>query len=371
MAKIMLEASQDCLKVLDRQGRLRYMNYNGQRMMEIDDFTSFENQFWWDLWKGNEKETAHRAVTKALEGETFQFCGSCPTAKGTPKWWKITVLPLGNDPTNAPEILVVSQDVTKEHQYQEEIKRIQERAQELENRNIQLEQTNQDLISFNYIASHDLQEPLRKIEMFTQKVLDKGFNKDTFLRIRNTASRMRNLIDAIHSFAMTKNTEVKPEKCDIGEIVAEVKENLQELLDSKGGKLIYTGVETIKGSKVLLTQLVNNLVENSLKYARENISPEVRVSSHSLTSEDIELPAGLSGKNFVEIRIQDNGIGFGAEYSGKIFELFQRLHHKNEYSGYGIGLTICKGIVQKHGGWILAEGKENEGATFRIILPQK
>jgi len=246
---------------------------------------------------------------------------------------------------------------------------------QLQRINTELESTNEELNSFNHITSHDLQEPLRKIETFIsrldekekQKLSDNG--KVYLEKINSSAKNMRRLIKDLLLFSQTNSTERELEIVELQSILNDVQTELEEELQSKNGEIILKSeLPKVKAIPFQIKQLLLNLIGNSIKYAKSDVAPVIEVF-HSIIEPDKHLQKFLKGKHYHKISIADNGIGFDQQYAHKIFELFERLHQKNDYSGSGIGLAICKKIVENHEGSITAEGKPGVGSTFHIYLP--
>ena len=244
----------------------------------------------------------------------------------------------------------------------------------IEDRNRELETTNKELTAFNYIASHDLQEPLRKIETFISRLVDKDFNniseagQQYITRIQSSASRMRVLIDDLLQFSRTNKAEKVFENSDLNGLLENAKQELGQLIEDKNAIIENTELPTLNVIPFQMQQLFINLIGNSLKYSKENVIPHIKIENSLVTAKDEELLPNTKDK-FYKISVEDNGIGFEQEYANKIFILFNRLHNKNQFDGTGIGLAICKKIVENHKGYIFAEGHPNEGSTFTIYLP--
>jgi len=255
----------------------------------------------------------------------------------------------------------------------QDITRDIEAAQELSTKNLELEITNDQLASFTYAASHDLQEPLRKIQTFAKRIIEvEEFSVQTqhyFSRIISSAERMQNLIISLLDFSRADAAELNFSSCDLNAIVEESKSDLNLSIVEKQAIIEYENLPTLNGLYVQLCQLFTNLIDNGIKYSRPNTLPHIKVSSERIAGAEIGHPAANKQMEYYAIKIEDNGIGFENEYAIKIFELFQRLHLKHEYSGTGIGLAIVKKIVTNHKGFILAEGHPGAGSVFTIYIP--
>ena len=237
-----------------------------------------------------------------------------------------------------------------------------------------LEQANKDLDRFAFMASHDLQEPLRKIRMFSDRlalryndVMDDD-GRTNIQRIHKAAERMQNLITDILTFSKISVDNPSFVDADMNSLIGEVLIDLDEEIKSKGGKVIVDKLPTLSVNPSLIKPLFHNLIGNALKYSKKDTDPVVRISS--------EISAQLNGKSaqdvapkYCRIYVQDNGIGFDQKYAEEIFGMFKRLHHNSEFQGTGIGLALCKKIVEQHKGYISARSRVNEGSTFIVSLP--
>lgn len=245
----------------------------------------------------------------------------------------------------------------------------------LTDKNLELENMNKELQSFAYISSHDLQEPLRKIQTFSSRLMDKEYEnlsesgKDNFQRMQNAANRMQTLIDDLLAYSRTNTVERKFENVDLKKIIDDVKEDLKEEIQQKHATIEATDSCEINIILFQFRQLIYNLVSNSLKFSDNDRPPRIRISSKIAKGINLQQERLAEEVKYCHIRISDNGIGFKQQYSEKIFEVFQRLHGRSEYIGTGIGLAIVKKIVENHHGIITAKGNLNQGATFDIYIP--
>ncbi len=245
----------------------------------------------------------------------------------------------------------------------------------LEEKNKELERSNVELASFSYSASHDLQEPLRKIQAFASRILQQDGetislkSKDYFSRIISSAARMQNLIDALFSYSRTNITEKIFIPTNLANIIAETKEDLQELIEQNNAVIESSALPIVNIIPLQFQQLITNIISNAIKYRKQNINPVIKINAVEVSAAEIKAEVDIKADKFWKISIADNGIGFEPQYATKIFDLFQRLHLKNEYSGTGIGLAICKKIVENHSGIIIAESEPEKGSTFLIYLP--
>lgn len=245
----------------------------------------------------------------------------------------------------------------------------------IEQKNMELEKMNKELQSFAYISSHDLQEPLRKIQTFATRITQKEQDnlsingREMFGRMQEAARRMQRLIEDLLAYSRTNNAEQKFELTDLNEILDDVKEELKEELKETNALIKTKGLCVVNIIPFQFRQLLNNLIANALKFSSPGQSPVIQIESEIKDGISLHEPKLLPQKSYCHISVSDNGIGFEQQYSDKIFEVFQRLHSKTEYKGTGIGLAIVKKIVDNHGGVITARSELDKGARFDIYLP--
>jgi two-component system sensor kinase FixL len=235
-------------------------------------------------------------------------------------------------------------------------------AQKLEAYAQELERSNRELQEFAYVASHDLQEPLRKIQAFGSRVssrygdqLDER-GRDYVLRMQNAAARMQELINALLTFSRVTSKGQPFKRIDLQETVKNVLIDLELRIEETQAQIDLADLPEIEADPMQMRQLFQNLLSNALKFVAEDRTPHIQIGCQA-------------AEKMVHITIQDNGIGFDEKYIHKVFDMFERLHGRQEYDGTGVGLTICRRIVERHGGEIRVNSKLNEGTKFTIILP--
>jgi signal transduction histidine kinase len=247
---------------------------------------------------------------------------------------------------------------------------------ELQERNRELEKSNKELASFNHVASHDLQEPLRKIQTFISRVseADKAVmsesGRDYLSKIAVSAKRMRVLIDDLLLFSRTNTTKKEFIKSNLNELFENAEAELTEIIQDKKAVITASKLPKLSVIPYQIEQLFINLIGNSLKYNKPGIAPEITIESEKVLSADYPDLLDQSVKKFHKITFSDNGMGFDPQFKETIFILFQRLHSKTDYPGTGIGLAICKKIVENHKGYILADSTPDVGSVFTVFLPE-
>jgi two-component system CheB/CheR fusion protein len=250
-----------------------------------------------------------------------------------------------------------------------------ETFQQLESKNIELEHSNAELASFSYIASHDLGDPLYKIEAFTERIMLKEALSDTakdyFTRIIRSTQRMKSLLADLLNFSRMTTDEAIFAKTDLNVLLDEARQSLSERIEDKRAVIESDTLPTLAIIPTQFYQLFTNLISNSIKYSKKDVPPHIAIKASLMSGEDINDARAIDSKKYWKLSFTDNGIGFEQQYEHKIFELFQRLHGKTEYSGTGIGLTICRKVVQNHEGLIEVFGSSNIGATFNVYIPER
>lgn len=246
----------------------------------------------------------------------------------------------------------------------------------LENKVKELDRTNKELEEFAYIASHDLQEPLRKITSFSERLKEKlppNLEPDVQLylnRMLAATDNMRTLIDNLLEFSRTSRISEPFVKTDLNNIVSEVQADLELKIEESNTEINSGVLPAIDAIPMQMRQLFTNLFTNAIKFRSPDAVPKISISSEVLSEEEKESRQLRSNVEYYKITVKDCGIGFDQEFALKIFQIFQRLHGKAEYPGSGIGLAICKKIVENHMGVIYGASEPGKGAEFTILLPE-
>ncbi len=341
----LLESSQDCVKVLDLHGRLLYMNHEGQRIMEVDNFAQqVRHQRWLSFWCGADKDAAKAAFERACCGETGRFDGYCATAKGNPRWWEVVVTPIFDDDNHIREILSVSRDITKRKKAQ-----------------IDLEQRNQELDDFASVVSHDLKAPLRGISNLArwigEDLEDKApeETKSHLALLQQRVARMHLLVEGLLQVSKVGREDLSAEEVDTAELLSEV----IDLISPPAGFTISpsTPLPKLLAKRVLLNQVMSNLISNAIKH-------------HDKARGKIEVTASSCGHQY-EFAIIDDGPGIPMSYRHQIFEMFRTIKDSEDGANTGLGLALVKKIVEAEGGKLWLDEKTTAGSKFCFTWPKR
>ena len=250
---------------------------------------------------------------------------------------------------------------------------------DLRNQLYELESAKESLEQFAYVASHDLQEPLRKIRAFgdrlTAKYADQlqGSGQDYIARMQNAAERMQQLIDDLLQYSRVGRLQNEPQAVDLNEVIDDVLKNMLTQTDDGQASISVQRLPTIVGEPWQIKQVFQNLISNAIKFRRMEVLPQIHISAREMPLDELQRTQRtiLPDTAYHEITVADNGIGFDEKYLDRIFDIFQRLHGRTKYSGTGIGLAICRKIIDHHFGTISAQSTPGEGARFSVVLPEK
>ena len=238
----------------------------------------------------------------------------------------------------------------------------------------ELNQSNADLEQFAYVASHDLQEPLRKIGTFTKLLAERhagsldAEGRAYLERMQGAAHRMQSMITSLLDLARVGRNEQGAVHTDLNRLLGLVLSDMELTIDQRQARVETAPLPTLPCVPSQMSQVFANLIGNALKFARPGVPPVVRITCHDLPPAELQRH-NLPPQTHVAIAFRDNGVGFDPAYADQIFKMFRRLHGKTEYEGSGIGLSICKRVVENHRGRIYAESQPGEGSVFTVVLP--
>ena len=354
-----LEASPDCVKVITLDGHLLSMNEGGCRQMEIDDFSLCVNIPWLDFWDGPHRVNAEHALLQARAGRTETFQGFCRTAKGTPKWWEVIVTPVPDQQGKPFRILSVSRDITERKTAEEQLRTVNEK---LAQASLELRRSNDDLERFAQVASHDLRSPLKTVVQFLELLaIQCGENLDESAKeyIHIASSSARRLEKLVQDLLLYSKVSAAPEATIVEVIDSRppfdaAVANLAGLIRETNAVVTCGALPPAQLDALHLLQIFQNLVCNALCYRRAE-APRIHVS-------------GCRDGGQSLFSISDNGMGIEARYCETIFQPFKRLHGL-DVAGSGVGLSICKKIVERAGGRIWVESEVGVGSKFHVVLP--
>ena len=315
------------------------------------------------------------------ENKPWELTFPLKSKDGSYHWFLTRAYPVCDSEGNIVRWIGTNTDIDTQISFTEKLEqKVKERTEELNNQkdllkqqNFELEKMNNDLASFAYISSHDLQEPLRKIQMFSKRILQIEYNNlsdqgaNYFKRMEISANRMQQLINDLLSYSKTSASEKNFQLTDLNVILNEVLDEMSETITSTNTKIKATGLPEIYTIPFQLKQLFTNIISNSIKFARKDVSPEIEISC-TVTDSTISNKSA-AGNKYYQLSFKDNGIGFEPEFSEKIFGMFQRLEGRSSYEGTGIGLSIVKKIVENHNGYVSAIGEKNKGIILNVYLP--
>jgi len=288
-----------------------------------------------------------------------------PPQNGTEAWIEVTKVPLRDTDGDIIGLVGISADISDRKAAEAQLREFAS----------QLERSNAELQNFASVASHDLQEPLRKIQAFGDRLRNKcgaalsAQGLDYLDRMQSAAQRMQVLIQDLLKLSRVTSRAMPFEDCDLNEIVKAVLGDLEIDIEQKGAEVEVGELPTIQADPLQMRQLFQNLISNALKFQRPGDLPRVIVEGRVFKMKERKTPGALSGEEICKLVVRDNGIGFDSKFADQIFVVFQRLHSRSEYEGTGIGLAICRKITDRHGGTIVAKSAEGQGAAFIVTLP--
>jgi two-component system CheB/CheR fusion protein len=364
-AEFIVNTISEPLLIIDRDFIIKNANpafykYFGSAEKDIEEHSLFEiGNCHWDIPEFREilnQITKTKAVIQDFKIETV-----CPGIGK--KMMTINGRPIENvKPSDL--ILLTFKDITE----------LVTSNEQLTIKNEQLNMHNEQLQIFSSLASHDLQEPLRKMNIFCQKIMSdeeslSEAGKFSLKRISVSIANMTDLVDDLIKFTKANIMETDYRKTDLNVVLKKAISSLNDLINETGATITVSPLPYLNSLSFQLQQLFTNLIVNSIKYAKKGTAPQVIIDTEQPSREEIESIGGSVGKNYIKIRVRDNGIGFSSEYVDRIFDPFYRLHSKDEFRGSGLGLTLCKKIVLNHNGFIRAKSEIDKGTEISIYLP--
>lgn len=359
------DLSHDCIKIVSPDGALMSMNRNGQHAMQVDDFATCQGADWLGFWQGEAREPMLAAFERARAGHGAHFSGFCPTMKGEPRWWDVTIAPL-HEPTSegAPgPLVVISRDITAEHEAREQLRllnatlhdEVQRQTEALRRERQTLLQTNEELENIAYSMSHDLLTPVRHMLSFARlaRTADAAKRERYLGIIERSAEHLSSMIEGVLRFSRAGRHAPQMQSVNLAAILRDLQ---VELTAEHPVTWDVAELPTVNGDAAHLKQVLRSLCHNALKFTRGR--PDARVQVRAEQREG----------NW-HVTVTDNGVGFDPAYAHKLYRLFQRLHHQTEYPGAGADLATVRRIIDRHGGQVYASGVSGEGATFGFTLP--
>jgi PAS domain S-box-containing protein len=351
-----------------------------ERMNEIFGITgSYDRNSYVQALHKDDLTVREEAYKIALKTGTLNYDARIIHKDGALRWVRIRGKILFDQEKKPARLLGVSQDITEQKLFEQELnKQVQQKTIELQNKNAELERSNHKLEEFAHAASHDLKEPIRKVHFFTNQLKDQlldrltDLERSSFQRIEIATQRMNLLVDDLLQYSHVSHiASQQKEWINLNDKLQKVLEDLELDIQQKNAVIEVKQLPSILGYRRQLQQLFQNLISNALKYSKRNTRPHIVIDAKKLDKKDapVKLPQRVHADHYHLITVSDNGIGFEQEYAERIFQMFQRLHGKNEYGGTGVGLAIALKVAENHDGTIIAEGHPGKGSAFKIFLP--
>ncbi len=363
--ELILDSSGDFIAVLDKDLRYVLVNKQFHDTYKIDSIIGRKIN---EAFPQSVENGLYKDLLSVLDGNPIMDYSYKSNLLN--KYFQSKYIPLINDQQEVYGVLAISHDSSDILAAAEEVKLANA---ELEIKNKELERSNDSLEQFAFLSSHDLQEPLRKIQTFSDLILtrieDPSFKPNEYLiKISNSANRMSLLINALLNFSRLSKIDEQFEKVDLEHVLDQIFNDFELLINQKNAVITKTALPIIHAIPIQINQLFNNLISNALKFCDNE--PKIDITAKIMSAKDFEKHTDLDNtRSYVHLNFKDNGIGFDQIYADQIFTIFQRLNSRQKYSGTGIGLAMCKKIVDNHNGFITAHSEKGKGASFDIYLP--
>ncbi|HYF33036.1 MAG TPA: PAS domain S-box protein [Chitinophagaceae bacterium] len=309
------------------------------------------------------------------EGNAFNCEVRLRNKEGEYRWHYAVGEPVRDASGTVIKYIGALTDIHVQKTFSEKLEKlVAERTRELANLNMELQRSNEDLQQFAHVASHDLKEPVRKVRTFNGRLSEEFSDvlpdkaKSYIKKVENAAVRMYSMIDGVLLYSSLTAMQQPIEEVNLNETIRQIEADLEIIINQKNATIKHGRLPTIEGSSILIYQLFYNLINNSLKFAKADVPPVIEISQETING---EWNRENGRKEYIRITVEDNGIGFNDAQKEEIFKTFSRLNPKDKYEGTGLGLALCKKIVERYGGIISATGKPGEGSVFEIVLPVK
>ncbi len=373
----MADAMPQLVWTSDTSGNLNYYNqavydYSGLNYDQI------QKDGWLQIVHPDDREENIKLWIHSMKtGEDFIFHHRFKNKDGDYRWQLSRAVPQRNSQGIIELWIGTSTNIHEHKLFEEELNRqVKERTIELENKNLELELINKELEQFTYAASHDMQEPLRKVRTFSSFLLenhsaqldDKG--KTYLTKISTSVLRMKTIIDDLLNYSHQTREAQEFSWVDLNKIAEDAEADLELVIQQKNAVVTKDPLPLINAVPAQMNQLFFNLFSNALKFSKPHVPVQIQIKCTSPAANDLSQKGLDEQKQYIKISFSDNGIGFNQQHAERIFSLFKRLHSKSEFEGTGIGLGLCKKIVLHHKGAIWAEAVPGKGATFHILLPK-
>jgi PAS domain S-box-containing protein len=337
--------------------------------------TTLEEMQGWGWEKVHHPDHIERVVNFVKEAwrkpEPFELTFPLRGKDGLYRWFLTRVEPIISEDGTIVRWIGTNTNINEQVELSEKLEEL------VEKRTRELYRSNEDLQQFAHVASHDLKEPVRKILTFGNR-LSAEFGellpqkaKFYLQKMESAAIRMYSMIDGVLLYSSLNAMEQTKELIDLNELLQSIEADLEVPIAQKGAEIRYNDLPALEGSHILIYQLFYNLLNNSLKFAKAETPPVIQITVRNSDVTTLNEEKLSKDNQYWQIVVADNGIGFRNAEADKIFSTFTRLHPKDRYEGTGLGLNLCRKIVERHGGVIRAEAREGEGASFIILFPKR
>ena len=351
-----------------------YLDYYNKQWFEFTGFSeNYGDNSWIPILHPDDVQHCYNAWYNSVRtGEPYQieYRFKDHLHPGQYRWFLGRAIPIKDESGKIIKWFGTCTDIHERKMMSEELE------QQVKERTEDLERSNADLQQFAHVASHDLQEPLRKIKTFSHQLQIENDHvlpqksKIYLDKIQHAANRMSKMIDGVLNYSMAGTTGQPFEKIDLNDLITGITGDLELVMVQKGAVINYNNLPSVKGIPVLIYQLFYNLINNSLKFSKDDIAPVIDIKAEKVKGIEEKNIAGIHPvKEYFKIQVKDNGIGFDTSYTEKMFNIFTRLNSHSQYEGTGLGLALARKIITRHKGFIYAESEENNGSLFTILLP--